>query len=103
MCIRDSGNGAAVGHQCGSILAAAKALTQREIARIRRGAGEDEVAEACQTGERFGLRAARQAETRHFGKAAADQRRARVEAKSGAVDDAARDREDILDLSLIHI
>ena len=48
-------------------------------------------------GERLALRAEGQAEAGHFGKAAADQRGARILAEPLALDHAAGDREHVLD------
>ena len=72
-------------------------LPERIIARAGRRAGEDEVAEAGQAGQRLAPSAASEAEAGHFGKAAADQRRARVLAEALALDHAASDRQHVLD------
>src|SRR3546814_15853574 len=69
---RPLGDGAAVGHQRGGACPASQSLTEREIARVGRGAGEHEIAEPGEPGERFGLRAAREPKACHPGEAAAD-------------------------------
>ena len=66
------------------------------IARFVVGAGEDEVAHAGEAHERFLAAAERQAETRHLGEAARDQRDARVRAEPEPVADAGADRVDVL-------
>ena len=58
--------------------ALADALAEREIARAGRGAGQDEVAEPGQAGQRLAPGALGEAEAGHFGKAARDQRGAGI-------------------------
>ena len=91
------GDGAAVGHQLGGGAALADRLAEREIARAGRGAGQHQVAEARQAGQRFPPRAHGEAEAGHFGKAARDQRGARILAEALALDHAAGDRQHVLD------
>ena len=79
---RAFGDRAAVGHQLGRRAALAEAHAEREIARAGRRAGQHQVAEAGQAGERFPPRAEGDAEAGHFGKAAADQRGARILAEA---------------------
>ena len=84
-------------HQLGGRAALADALAQREIARAGRRAGQDQVAEARQAGQRFAPRAAGEPEAGHLGKAAGDQRGAGVLAEALALDHAAGDRQHVLD------
>src|SRR3989442_12142124 len=69
---------------------------EREVPRLRARAGEDEIPETGETGERFDAGAERAAEPDQLGKAARGQRRggARTEAASG--DDTGGDREHVL-------
>ena len=69
----------------------------RAVAAQRAGAREHEVAQPGEAGERRRLRAERDAEPRHLGEAARDERRARVEAEPDALDDAGRDGHDVLE------
>ena len=91
------GDRAPVGHQLGCRAAFAEALAKRKIARAGRRAGQHQVAQPGQAGERLALARPGQAEAGHFGKAAADQRGAGVLAEAAALDDAAGDRQHVLD------
>ena len=84
--VRAFGHRAAVGHQGGSVTALPDGLAKREIAAVRRRAGQDQVAQTRQAGECFAPRAHRQSKTRHFGKAARDERGARIVAKAAPFD-----------------
>ena len=75
----------------------ADALAEAEVARAGRRAGEDEVAEAGEAGQRLGARALGEAEAGHLGKAARDQGGAGVLAEPPALDHAAGDGEHVLD------
>ena len=80
---------------------------EREIARLRRRAGEDEIAEPRKAGQRLGARAERAAEARKLRKAARHQRCGRARAELAAGHDAGRDREHVLgraaDLDAAHV
>ena len=78
------GDGPAVGEQVGGAGALADALAEAEVARAGRRAGEDEIAEAGEAGERLGARALGEAEAGHLGEAARDQGGAGVEAEPAA-------------------
>ena len=88
-------------------LAAAERDAEREVARLRAGAGQHQVAEARQARQRLGARAAGPAEPRQFGEAARGQRRQRRGAELAALDDAGRDRQHVLgraaDLDAAHV
>jgi hypothetical protein len=75
----------------------AQPLAEAEIARARRRAGEDQVAEAGKAGESLGASALRHAEAGHLGKAARDEGGARVLAEAPALDHSAGDGEHVLD------
>ena len=94
---RAFGDRAAVGQQLGGRAAFADALAEREIARAGRRAGQDQVAEPGQAGERFAPRAVSEPEAGHFGEAARDQRGAGVLAEALALDHPAGDRQHVLD------
>ena len=91
----------------GARFAAAERRAKGEIARLRRRAGEDEIAEAGRPGQRFGLGAERAAEARQFGEAAGGQRRRALGAELLAGDDAGRNGEHVLgraaDLDAAHV
>ena len=69
----------------------------RAVAAQRTGAREHEIAESGEPGERRRLRAQRDAEPRHLGQPARDQRRARVEAEPETLGDSRRDGHDVLE------
>ncbi len=75
----------------------AEGKTEREIARLRRRAGQHQIAEAGQPHQRFRSCAVNPGETRHFGKAAGDQRGAGVIPHAAAGDDATGDGQHVLD------
>ena len=62
----------------------------------RAGAGQHEIAEAAQPGERFAAAAGRAGQARQLGEPARDQRRQRVVAEPQPFDDAGGDRDDVL-------
>ena len=95
--VRAFGDRPAVLHQLGDLAAFADRLAEREIAAAGRRAGQHQVAKARQAGQSLAPSAHRDPEARHFGEAARDQRRARVLAEALALDDAAGDRQHVLD------
>src|SRR6185312_4350805 len=70
---------------------------ERIIARLRRGAGQDEIAETRKPHQRFGAPAFRRREPHHFREAARDEGGARIVAELASLDDAASDGEHVLD------
>ena len=70
---------------------------ERAIAAERARARQHEIAEPGESGERRWLRAERDAEPRHLGQPARDERRARVEAEPEAFDDSGRDGHHVLE------
>src|SRR5690606_37914257 len=89
-----SGSSGGDGLDC---LPTAKAFAERAIPAVAGEAGEREVPEAAQAGERLGARAAGDAETAHLGLPAGDERRLRVVAEAEPVAHAGRDGDDILE------
>ena len=77
--------------------ALADRLAEREVAAAGRGAGQHQVAEPRQAGQRFPPRAHGQPEAGHFGEPARDQGGAGILARPAALDHAAGDGQDILD------
>ena len=68
-----------------------------EVARLRAGAGEHQIAEAGQAHQRLGAGAQRLAEAAEFGKGAGGQRGQRAGAELAPGDDAGGDGEHVLD------
>src|SRR5690606_34717878 len=95
--VRTFGYRAAIAHQGSRILPLAERFAQREVAARCRGTRQHEVAEPAKPGERGALRAERIAEALHLGIAARDQRGTRVLAELKTLDDAAGNREHVLD------
>ena len=88
-------------------LAFAERDAEREVARLRARAGEDEVAQAGQAGQRLGLRPEGAAETHQLGEAARRERRRGARAEPASGHDSRRDRQHVLggaaDLDPAHI
>ena len=89
------------------LLAAADGEPEREIARLRRGSREDEIAEAREAHQRIGLGAIGAAEAGELGEAAGDQCGLGAGAEVAPGDDAAGDGEHVLggaaDLDAAHV
>ena len=71
------------------------AIAEREIARLRAGAGQDQVAQARKSRQGFAARAAGAAEPQQFGEAARGQGRLRRGAQFAADHDAGGDRQHV--------
>ena len=78
-------------------LAASEFDAHAAVAREAAGAGEDEVAEACESGHGFGAASAGDDQARHFGKATSDEGSCGVVSKAEAVRDASGDGDDVLE------
>ncbi len=89
------------------LLAAAETDAEREIARLRARAGEQEIAEAGQARHGFRLGAISLAEADQLGKAACGERRERAGAEAAPGDDAGGDGQHVLggaaDLDAAHV
>jgi hypothetical protein len=81
----------------GGRLPRAHGEARREVPRLGRGAGEEEVAKARQARERLGHRALGHGEARDLGEAARDDSRPRAFAQPRADGDARRQRDDVLE------
>src|SRR3981081_3760728 len=77
-------------------LALADRDPERKIARLRAGAGEDQVAQAGEAGERLGARPESLAEAHELGEAAGRERGRGARAQAPSRHDAGRDRKHIL-------
>ena len=77
--------------------AAAQVDAEGAVARQRRGAGGDQVADTGQAGERRGVRAERDPQPGHLGQAAGDERGLGVLAEPEPDRDAVGERDDVLD------
>ena len=76
--------------------ARAQRMAEREVARLRRVAGQRQVPEPRKPGQRLGLRAQRRHQPRHLGEAARHQRRLRARPQSRALHHAAGDGDHVL-------
>ena len=81
---------------CSSVSPRPSRSPKRAVARQRRGAGGDEVAEPGEAGERQRVGAERRAQPGGLGQPAGDERRDGVVAEAHALRDAARERDDVL-------
>ena len=82
---------------CVQALAAPQRQADAHVARLRAGAGEHQVAEAAEAGDRLGLAAQRHGQPGQLGEAARHQRGVGAAAEAAALDDAAGDRQHVLD------
>lgn len=78
------------------VIALTQQAPQATVARLVVGAGEDQIAETGQPGQRARLGPDRLAQALHFGQTAGHQRGAGIAAVARAVGDPGRDREDVL-------